>query len=153
MPCSSGQGTSEWGLANNAAMQNDVVRALRHLDSLILHSKDLVQSQVGRAVKKLRTHESVSIKNLASKVWTQLVAIRNLILSRTLKINCGTNADDQEVARNHCKRSKSSQILKNAHTLPNQSFDAPQMCLQIEEDCLATFQALRHESFARLVLV
>lgn len=50
------------------AMQTDVVRALRHLDSLILHSKDLVQSQVGRAVKNLRAHQSEDIKTLACKV-------------------------------------------------------------------------------------
>lgn len=56
--------------------ETDVVRALRHLDSLILHSKDLVQSQVGRAVKNLRAHQSEDIKTLACKMtekWREII--------------------------------------------------------------------------------
>lgn len=49
-------------------LQHEIVQALRHLDSLSLHSKDLVQTQVGKAVKKLRTHDSGNVRVLATKV-------------------------------------------------------------------------------------
>eukprot|EP00892_Ulva_mutabilis_P010502 jgi/Ulvmu1/7824/UM004_0053.1 len=54
----------------------DVIKALRHLDSLSLHSKDLVQSQVGKAVKNLRRHGSKNIKVLAAKMtqkWREII--------------------------------------------------------------------------------
>jgi hypothetical protein len=70
-------------LEDSGSDEGQLLKALRTLDSLVLHSPDLVESQVGRSVKKLRKHESLQVSTLAARLtekWRDIV-LRELIPS------------------------------------------------------------------------
>jgi hypothetical protein len=63
-------------LESSASTSEVLLRSLRHLDALILHSGDLIQSQVGRSVKPLRKNDDLEVSTLAGKLiekWRAIV--------------------------------------------------------------------------------
>jgi hypothetical protein len=63
-------------LDSPASTNEEVLHALRHLDSLMLHSGELTNSQVGKSVKNLRKHSSVEVSTLSARLtdkWRDIV--------------------------------------------------------------------------------
>ena len=62
---------------DDAGSSNEqLLRALRALDSYVLHSNDLTNSLVGRSVKSLRKHGDADVSMLAARLtekWRSIV--------------------------------------------------------------------------------
>lgn len=54
-----------------SSASEELLHALRTLDSLMLHRTDLTKSQVGKSVKQLRKHSSAEVSSLASRLTTK----------------------------------------------------------------------------------
>ena len=55
-------------LEDAASSEQQLLHALRHLDSLVLHSSELTSSQVGKSVKRLRRHTCLDVSTLAARL-------------------------------------------------------------------------------------
>lgn len=63
-------------LDDSESDEDELLKALRTLACLVLHGPDLVESQIGRSVKRLRKHESLQVSNLAARLiekWRGIV--------------------------------------------------------------------------------